>query len=324
MSNSNVSKKAILITGATGKQGGATIEALLQAGALEIHEILAVTRNPGSGSAKKLEARGITLVQGNLNDIPGIFSNAKAVLGAADAKVWGVFSVQLTPEYQAAIGKGASVQLEEVQGKALVDAALANGVKSFVYASVDRGGEQKSYDNPTGVPHFISKHNIEHHLIDSAAKARGAMQWTILRPVAFMENFTPGFGTKLMATTWRVAVRDKPLQLVSVRDIGWFAAQAFLRPDDFAGRSISLAGDELTLAQANAAFQTKIGREMPETFQFVARLILWLSAEFGGMFRWFYTDGFGADLKALRAEHPGLLSWSEWLDTASDWTKKTN
>lgn len=150
------------------------------------------------------------------------------------------------------------------------------------------------------------------------------MQWTILRPVAFMENFTPDFMGKVMSTAWKVAVKEKPLQLISIRDIGWFAAQAFLRPNDFAGRSISLSGDELTLSQANAIFKSKVGHEMPETFGFVARFILWVSAEFGSMFRWFYREGYGADLKALKAEHPGLLSLSEWLETESQWTKKTN
>lgn len=210
-----------------------------------------------------------------------------------------------------------------MQGKGLVDAALANGVKFFVYSSVDRGGPEKSYDSPTDVPHFISKHKIEHHLVDSA---RGTdMQWTILRPVAFMENFTPGFGTKVMATGWRAVVKHKPLQLISVRDIGWFAARAFLHPEQNAGRAISLAGDELTLDQANAAFAQKVndGKPMPETFQFLVRIMFWFSAEFGNMFRWFYTHGYGADVKALRAEHPGLLSFADWLATESDWAKKT-
>lgn len=96
MSTTNSTKKAILITGATGKQGGATIKALLDAGALDSHKLLAVTRNPSSGSAEKLEAKGITLVQGDLNDIPAIFSNAKTVLGGDGTKIWGVFSVQVS------------------------------------------------------------------------------------------------------------------------------------------------------------------------------------------------------------------------------------
>lgn len=82
------------------------------------------------------------------------------------------------------IGKNASVKKEELQGKALIDGALANNVKHFVYSSVDRGGNDFSYETRTDIPHFISKYHIEHHLVESA---KGKMNWTILRPVTFME-----------------------------------------------------------------------------------------------------------------------------------------
>jgi hypothetical protein len=85
---------------------------------------------------------------------------------------------------QIPIGRGASAVTEEAPGKALVDEALAAGVKFFVYTSVDRGGDEKSFETPTEIPHFASKHRIEHHLVDKAA---GKMQWFILRPVVFME-----------------------------------------------------------------------------------------------------------------------------------------
>jgi nucleoside-diphosphate-sugar epimerase len=81
----------------------------------------------------------------------------------------------------------------------MVDGALAAGVKFFVYTSVERGGNDKSYDNPTNVPHFISKHNIEHHLVENAGDK---MQWTILRPVAFMD--VSAFPTFLLGPRWFV------------------------------------------------------------------------------------------------------------------------
>lgn len=91
------SKKVILVTGATGKQGSATIDALIAGGALDTHTLVAVTRNTESGSAKRLAGRGIQLVQGDLNDIPAIFASVKEALGGGDnAKFWGVFSVQVS------------------------------------------------------------------------------------------------------------------------------------------------------------------------------------------------------------------------------------
>lgn len=62
---------------------------------------------------------------------------------------------------------------EITQGKAILNGALANGVEFFVYSSVNRGGEEKSYETKTNIPHFISKHNFEHHLVD---KSKGKME----------------------------------------------------------------------------------------------------------------------------------------------------
>ena len=168
--------KVLLITGATGKQGGAVVDSLLESPEAQKFTILAVTRNPDSPSAQKLKDRGVKIVTGNLNDVPAIFQNAKTVV---DQPIWGVFSVQIP------IGKGATGQTEEAQGKGLVDGAVANGVKMFLYASVDRGGDEKSPDNPTNIPHFISKYNIEKHLVEKAKAAE--MDWCILRPVAYMD-----------------------------------------------------------------------------------------------------------------------------------------
>lgn len=86
-------KKAILVTGAIGRQGGATIEALLANAALEKHVILGLTRNPDSNAAKRLADRGIKLIKGDLEDADRVFQTAKQVLGSTQS-VWGVFAVQ--------------------------------------------------------------------------------------------------------------------------------------------------------------------------------------------------------------------------------------
>lgn len=86
--------RSLLILGATGKQGGAVIQALLQANAE--FEILAVTRDPQSSSAQNLQRKSpkIKLVTGNLDQPREIFQRAKE---ASEAPIWGVFSVQVRP-----------------------------------------------------------------------------------------------------------------------------------------------------------------------------------------------------------------------------------
>ncbi|KAJ5721453.1 uncharacterized protein N7483_009387 [Penicillium malachiteum] len=144
---------AVLITGATGKQGGSLIRSLVSRNAP--FEILAVTRNPTSASAQKLKSLSskIKLVEGDLDSPADIFQKAQSL---TSVEIWGVYSVQ------AAIGNSG----EESQDKALVDEAIKQNVKFFVYSSVDRGGDERSYKNPTKIPHFVKKHNIEKHLLE--------------------------------------------------------------------------------------------------------------------------------------------------------------
>ncbi|KAF4767462.1 hypothetical protein HAV15_009946 [Penicillium sp. str.  len=267
---------AVLITGATGKQGGALIKSLIAR--KSSFEVLAVTRNAQSSSAQKLAklSSNIKLVEGNMDDPAAIFQNARKV---SKTPIWGVYSVQV------AIGNGA---LEESQGKALINESLKENVQFFVYSSVDRGGDA-SYTTPTKVPHFINKHNIEHHLVERSKNTD--MRWTILRPVAFYENLVPGFFGKVFATSFKMALKGKPLQMVATDDIGFFGAEAFLHPEKYQNKGISLAGDELTYDQMASVFQQKTGKSIPSTFQFLCSTFMASMKDMGYMFKWFHDGG---------------------------------
>jgi uncharacterized protein YbjT (DUF2867 family) len=87
-----MSARAILITGATGKQGGAVIDALIKAD--HNFEIIALTRNAQSPTAQKLlhKSPKIKLISGNLDAIDDVFKKAAE---ATKTPIWGVFSVQV-------------------------------------------------------------------------------------------------------------------------------------------------------------------------------------------------------------------------------------
>lgn len=137
----------ILITGATGKQGGSAIKALLANPPPFDYHILALTRKSTSKSAQSLAANAkITLIEGDLGDCASIFTKA-----GGTGSIWGVFSVTIPSM------KKELESLETKQGMDLVDAAVAHDVKHFVYTSVDRGGPDQSEVDATDVPHFVSK-----------------------------------------------------------------------------------------------------------------------------------------------------------------------
>ena len=163
------------------------------------YELLALTRNPDSPSAKKLRDQGVRLIQGDQGSPDAVF--------AAAGEVDTVFLVTTF---------GSSKDLEERQGKTMFDAAQRAGVKHFVFTSVDRNGFQ-----PTPIKHFASKHYIEKHIMDNA----GATEWTILRPVGFMDNFVKGLATRIFLTGLEAYTgRTVPLQYIAVEDIGKIAA----------------------------------------------------------------------------------------------------
>ena len=79
MSNSD---KLIVVTGATGQQGGATARHLLAQG----FRVRALVRDPNKPAAEALAGRGAELAQGDLDD--------RVSLDRALSGAYGVFSVQ--------------------------------------------------------------------------------------------------------------------------------------------------------------------------------------------------------------------------------------
>lgn len=297
--------RKILVTGATGKQGGAVVQALLTSTLPYDYEILALTRKTSSPAAQKLTSNPkVSLVEGDLNDCTAIFEK--------EPSIWGVFSVQVPKMAQ---GKGAPHDIEEKQGMALVDAAIAAGVSHFVYSSVGSGGpnvEEEEERLNLKVPHFVSKYIVEKHLKEKAKET--TMTYTILQPVAFMDNFAPGMQGKGYGAMWS-NLGEKKLQVVATSDIGRFAAISFANPDDtdLRNKSITLVGDDLTASEANDAFFKALHRPMPRTYGFIVSIMMYLLTEVGTMFRWFRDIGYKGDAAECKRINPEMLDLATWL-----------
>ena len=300
--------RTLLVTGATGKQGGALINALLSSQPTPPFNIAALTRNRTSNSAKALAARPrISLVEGNLDDPEPVFKQ----LGP----VWGVFLVTLP------MGNGQNADSEETQGKALVDAAVKNNVKHFVFSSVDRGGPELSDNESTNVPHFVSKYRIEKRLIEKATVSPQGMGYTILRPTAFFDNLTPDFMGKGFAAMWK-GMGEKKLQFISTRDVGRYAAFAFEDSEKYHNQAVSIAGDELNFSEGEGIFRTVVGEDMPTTFVLVGRALRLGVKELGTMFTFFERVGMAADIAELRKHDADLQDFGRWLRESSPWAQK--
>ncbi|KAI2463522.1 NAD(P)-binding protein [Annulohypoxylon bovei var. microspora] len=315
--------QTILVVGATGQQGGFVLEELanllssLPSEAKPTVNILALTRSASSPKAQALPSRYPSL---HLKVVEGDTRNPDPIFDAYP-EIDTVFSYTTPPD-------------EEPQANLLIDSAAAHIRKDakhsshakkihIVFSSVDRGGEPKSWDTPTDVPHFREKHNIELHLRAQADESQERLTYTILRPVAFMDNLNPGgtFGM-VFASLWSTMPASQKLQLTSVRDIGLFGAQALLSPCSprFLNRAVGLAGDCLSLTEARDVYRrVSNGQELPQAWWVVGWAVRGLVAarHVGAMFRWFETDGYGVDITALRRQEPRVQSFETWLRESS-------
>jgi uncharacterized protein YbjT (DUF2867 family) len=204
-----------------------------------------------------------------------------------------------------------------VQARALIDASILHRVSHFVFTSGDRGGSEVSDHTPTKVPNLKAKHDIEVYLKE---QAQGRMSWTILRPTTFMDMLQNDMHGKGFARLWE-GLKGKKLQVVATKDIGHFGAEALLRPEEYAGRAVSIAGDELTFEEANKIFKEETGKDMPIAPCLVGSGLRLLVGDLGAMFGWLGTDGYGADVVGLRKEYPELQSFRQWLQQSSAWRK---
>ena len=261
--------KTVVITGATGKQGGAVARSLAGQG----FQIKAMTRKPQGDAVRALVQRGAEIVQGDLDDAESL----KRVLEGA----WGVFAVQNTWE--------AGVEREEEQGKRFALIAREQGVQHFVYSSVG------SAHRRTGIPHFENKWRVE-----ETVRGLGFPSHVILRPVFFMENLTsPWFlhGDKLITSL----EPDTMLQMIAVEDVGRFGAQAFTRAEELNGREIDLACDAATMPQTADSLSEAFGRRI-EFVRIPIGDVRKNSEDFAIMLEWFDRVGYSADVPALEKE----------------------
>lgn len=295
--------RRIVVSGATGKQGGSLIEALLATPA-QPFEIYAITRNKTSKAAIALSKKPkVTVVEGDFKSPEAIFSQV--------SRPWGFFSVTMPM----------NATREEAEGKAMTTAALEAGVQHIVFTATDRG--LNSDTDGTRVPHFASKYAIEQD-IKSKSSQKGT-SWTFLRPVGFYENLSNDFLGKGFIAMWRLNGSENKMQFVSTKDIGKVAADAFLRADapQYKNKAIALAGDEMSLSEAAAVFREETGLQLPETYGFVGKGLRWaLHEQLGIMFDWFRDVGFGVDVRETRREYPFLKDFRAWLRTESAWRKE--
>ena len=283
--------KRVLVTGATGQQGGALARLLLQRG----HHVRAMTRKPDGPAAGELRKAGAEVVTGDLGDRASVERAAKGT---------DVAFLVATP-YE----RGPSTETE--WGKNGLDGIHAARVPYIVYSSVSDA------DRKTGIPHFDSKAVVEEHL------KRLGTDYSIVAPVFFMENlFAPwvsgGFAQGVLATG---ILPDRKLQVISLPEIAEFTTLAVEQPKSFRGKRINIASDAVTPIEIAERLSEVSGRKLAYHAVPLDQ-VRQQSEDFAKMYDWFNRVGYSADIAKLKHDYPQVhwRSFREWVG-AQDWSR---
>ncbi|NVJ19668.1 NmrA family NAD(P)-binding protein [Myxococcus sp. AM011] len=242
------SQKTVLVTAATGRQGGATARALLAEGHTPVRVLV---RDAEAPNARALAAAGAEVVIGDLDN--------PASLRAACAGARAVFSMQ-SPIVS---GSGIDFSKEVQQGRNLVEAALAEGVETFVHTATSGVGNHR--DTEGWAEGRWKSHEVywENKLATcELVRGAGFRHWTLLLPSTFMDHAMldpAGFVDQRLLVT--VIKEDRPIPLIAPEDIGKAAAAAIQQPSRFHGVTLQLAGDLLTLPRIAEILSRVDGKE---------------------------------------------------------------
>ena len=285
-------RKTIAVFGATGAQGGSVARALLARG---VFAVRALTRKTGSPAANALRDLGAEIVQADLDD--------PASLAAALDGAYGVFGVTNFWEH---------FDKEETQGRNLVDAVKGANVQHFVFSTLPpvakaTGGALKS-------PHFDLKAGHEDY-----ARSLG-IPATFVHVPFYYENFLYFFPPRPAGDgTFQFGFPqgDTPLAAISVQDVGPLVAPMFEQPEQYIGKVVKLAGDELPpqtyadVMSRTTGATVKYAYVPRETF---AALGFPGAEDLADMFEFYrvHMPSRARELEACRAVAPQLQSFETW------------
>ncbi|KAK8843938.1 hypothetical protein IAR55_006730 [Kwoniella newhampshirensis] len=269
--------QTILVFNSTGQQGHATVQALSDLGKFKI---LAVTRDPSSESAKNLvNIPHVHVVKGEVGVHEHFF----------DQPIHGVFFVQMGFDIEAA--------LKDI--KSLLDISEKKGVRHVVFSGTDQCGHR---DIGIGHPFLDAKKDVEDLLQGRK------FDWTVLRPVGFMENFYKAPYKAQVTTTW---LQSNHYKMISVVDIGRIAARVFAQPTEWTGKALNVAGDSLTPGEIVEVWKEVTGELLDdkEPPQF--------PPGFDSAMAFFTKNEFEASVEWTEQNFPGVMDLKTWLKSSN-------
>jgi uncharacterized protein YbjT (DUF2867 family) len=286
-------RKTILVTGATGAQGGGVARHLLSRGKFAVR---CLTRNPASEKAAALKKAGAEVVQGD-------FDNTSSLLAALRG-CHGVFGMTSFWEH---------FDKEYEQGKNLVDAVATSNVEHFVFSVLPSA--KKLSGGKIEVPHLEMKAELEEYT------RRLGPPTTFVSIAFYFENFLTFFPPQKQGNgnyAFGFPQGDTPLAGVAVEDTGGVVSAIFERPAVFKGKTVGIVGDDLPPAKYAEIMTEVLGNKIVYNYiprDAYAALGFPGAQELADMFEFtrLYVPNRSADVKQSRALYPQMQDFGAWL-----------
>jgi uncharacterized protein YbjT (DUF2867 family) len=272
----DINDETILVGGATGRQGNAVVDELLMRG----YKVRGMTRKPEGKKALALAAKGIEVVQAD-------YADPASLRAAMD----GISKVFFYSDFS---------RNEVEEGGNVIAAALATDVQHLVYSS---GAAAEPGNGLEGA----AKMEIELAIIESG------LTYTVLRPVAFMENFR-GQQTRFA----REGIEDsrdpdRLLHFISIPDIAFLVAEAFDYPEVWDDVAINIASDVMTVQEYVDTFSRVMGIEIVYRQIPLDQFLINMPKPLRPLFQWYDEAGYEADVASLRKRYPNLRTLDQYL-----------
>jgi uncharacterized protein YbjT (DUF2867 family) len=303
-------KKIITVFGATGAQGGGVARAILQDKDSEF-VVRAVTRDASSDKAKELAELGADVVVADIDDAQSV---NRALEGAYGAFFVTFFWAHFSPEK------------EYNEARNMAQAAKQAGLKHVIWSTLEdtrqwiplEDDRMPTLQGKYKVPHFDAKGEADNVFTELGVPT------TFLRASFYWENFIyfgagpkKGPDGKLYLT---LPIADKKMAGVASEDIGKCAYAIFKKGPELIGKTVGVAGDQLTGEEMAAKLSNALGQEVlynyvtPEVYRgfgFPG------ADDMGNMFQ-FYRDFDDVvnqvrDVDFSRTLNPELQSFDTWL-----------
>lgn len=302
-------KKIIAVAGSTGAQGGGLVRAILDDPENEF-SVRALTRDPESGKARALAARGAAVVKVDFGDE----SSVTDAFGGA----WGAYCVTFFWDHM-------SPQKEKDQALAMARAAKAAGIQHAIWSTLPDSRDRYPLDDDRmpgigeyKIPHVDAKSEANRFFTDLGVPT------TFLHATFYYENFIY-FGMEPHRNAGNVLSINLPLgkgklPCIGSEDIGKSALALFKKGPEMTGRTVGVMGDHLTGEELAAIMSDAFGETVvyePVTTKEYASFGFPGARELANQFQYFDegTEMFAQEFSIAdtRSLNPALQDFTSWL-----------